>query len=280
MGAIRIVGAGLRVWAESWLRWFMIALVFTGIPAVVIAAVDPWTSVYGFQWTFDDSVIVRPDPNGFAIAIGLISGLLLQPWELVILTRAALTSTFTTPLPGRSLVGGTIRGVHSLLWIFILLALMAIPLFFVVVGIAVAATRDGETARVLVFIPLAVLIYFVPRFATLVAAFVGGAARGSKAIVRAWRLSSRAWATSAGTVILSILIGIGLAIPTALLIGAVFPSVTTGDAIGRAIVQSLVNAIVGPMGASIVAVLYLELMARKDLLDQESLRANLARFDR
>ena len=279
MGATRIVGAGLRMWAESWLRWFVVALVFTGIPAVLIAAVDPWTSVYGFQWSIDDSFIVRPDPNGFAIAIGLISGLLLGPWELVILTRAALTSTFAPPLRGGALIGGTIRGVHSVLWIFILLGLMAIPLFFVIAGIVYAA-RDAEASAILVFIPLAILLYLVPRLATLIAVFVGGAARGSKAIGRAWRLSSRAWATSAGTVILSILIGIAVAIPTALLIEGVFPSVTTGDAIGRAIVQSLVNAIVGPMGAAIVAVLYLELMARKELLDQEALRTNLARFDR
>lgn len=279
MGATRIVGSGLRVWAESWLGWFVVTLVFTGIPSVLIAAVDPSTSVYGFQWSFDDTLVPRPDPNGFAIAIGLISTLLLGPWELVILTRAALTSTFATPLRGGALVGGTIRGVHSILWIFILLALLAIPLFLVVAGIAYAA-RDAEAAGVLLFIPLAIFLYFVPRLVTLTATFVGGAARGSKAIGAAWRLSSRAWATSAGTVVLSFLIGLAIAIPAALLIDGVFPSVTTGDAIGRAIAQSLVNAIVGPMGAAIVAVLYLELMARKDLLDQDALRANLARFDR
>jgi hypothetical protein len=276
---MRIVGAGLRVWAESWLRWFVVALVFTGIPSVLIAAVDPWTAVYGFQWSIDGTFIQRSDPNGLAVAIGLISTFLLGPWELVILTRAALSSTFAPPLRGGAVIGGTIRGVHSVLWIFILLVLLAIPLFLVVAGIVYAA-RNAEAVGVLVFIPLAIFLIFVPRLVTLIAAFVGDAARGSKAIGRAWRLSSRAWATSAGTVVLSFLIGLAIAIPAALLIESVFPSVTTGDAIGRAIVQSLVNAIVGPIGAAIVAVLYLELMARKDLLDQEVLRANLARFDR
>ena len=70
------------VWVESWLRWFLVTLVFTGtIPAVLIAAVDPWTSVYGFQWSFDDTLIRGPDPNGLAIAIGPISTFLLGPWE-------------------------------------------------------------------------------------------------------------------------------------------------------------------------------------------------------
>jgi hypothetical protein len=279
MGATRIVGSGLRVWAESWLPWFVITLVFTGIPAVVIAAVDPVSSYYGVESWWDDPLIPTPEPNGFAIAFGLIATLLLGPWELMILTRAALSSTFASPLRGGALIGGTIRGVHSVLWIFFLIFLLVIPLLFVVIGIVIAL-RETEAAGILLFIPLAISLYFVPRLATLMAVFVGGAARGSKAIGSAWRLSSGAWATSAGTVVLSFLIGLAIAIPSGLLIEEVFPSVTIGDAIGRAIVQSTFNAIIGPMGAAIVSVLYLELKARKGLLDQEVLRANLARFDR
>ena len=65
----------------------------------------------------------------------------------------------------------------------------------------------------------------------------------------------------------------------AALTAEVFPLVTRGDALARAIAQSVLNGILTPMTSAIVAVLYLELMARRGLLEQEVLRARLARFD-
>jgi hypothetical protein len=44
-------------------------------------------------------------------------------------------------------------------------------------------------------------------------------------------------------------------------------------------VQSLVGVIVGPLTTAITAALYLELRARKGLLDQGFLRAKLVRFE-
>jgi hypothetical protein len=52
-----------------------------------------------------------------------------------------------------------------------------------------------------------------------------------------------------------------------------------GDAVARTIMQSLLNAVVTPIGTAIVTVLYLELHARAGSLDQASLRRHLARFD-
>ena len=278
MGAARIVGAGLRVWAESWLPWFLVTVVMTGTVAVLTAVVDPWSATYGVGWWFGDRPVTRPDPNGLAVGLSLLGAFLLGPWEFVILTRASLRSTFADPLRGSALIGGTIRGVHSVLWIILLLAVMAVPLFLAIFGIVYAA-RDADSAGLLLFIPLALSLYFVPRLATLANVFVGQDARGSRAIGGAWRLSSGAWPTSAGVVVLTVLIAIAISIVPAALTAEVFPLVTRGDALARAIAQSVLNGILTPMTSAIVAVLYLELMARRGLLEQEVLRARLARFD-
>lgn len=279
MGATKIVGSGLRLWAESWFRWFLVSLVMTGVVAVLTAAADPWSATYGTEWWFGDRPVVRPDPNGFAVLLNLVGALLLAPWEILILTRAALSSTFAEPLRGSALIGGTIRGVHSVLWIGFLLIVFAIPLGLAIVAIALAA-RSEEGVGVVLLIPLALFLYFVPRLATLASVFVGHDARGTKAIGGAWRLSRGAWATSAGAILLAVLISIAVSIPAGALISEVFPSVSRPDAIARAVIQSVLNGVLTPMSVAIVAVLYLELMARKDVLDQEVLRRSLARFDR
>lgn len=279
MGATRIVGSGLRLWAESWFPWFLVTVVMTGTVAVLMAVIDPWAATYGLEWWFGDPPVTRrPDPNAFAVLLGLLGTFFLGPWEFVILTRASLRSTFAEPLRGSALIGGTIRGVHSVLWIFILLALLAIPLFLAIFGIVYAA-RETEAAGVLLLIPLAISLYFVPRLATLANAFVGHDARGTKAIGGAWRLSSGAWATSAGAIVLALLIAFAISIPVGALLSQLAPGVSRGDAIARAVIQSILNGVLTPMTTAIVAVLYLELMARKGLLDQEVLRRNLARFD-
>jgi hypothetical protein len=279
MGATRIVGSGLRLWAESWIRWFLVTLVMTGVVAVLTAIADPWSGIYGVEWWVDDPSFARPDPNGFAVLLTLVATLLLGPWEYVILTRAALRSTIGEPLRGSTLIGGTLRGVHSVLWIGLLLVLLAIPLLFAIVGVVLAA-RDEEAAGVLLLIPLVLFLYFVPRLATLASVFVGQDDRGTKAIGGAWRLSRRAWATSAGVVVLAVLISIALSIPAGALLSELFPSVSRPDAVARAVIQSVLNGILTPMAVTIAAALYLELMARKGVLDQERLRRNLARFDR
>jgi hypothetical protein len=279
MGATKIVGAGLRLWAESWFPWFLVTLVMTGTIAVLTAIVDPWSAIYGVEWWLDDRPFPRPDPNALAVLLGLVGTFLLGPWELLILTRASLRSTFAPALRGSALIGGTIRGVHSVLWIFVLLALMAIPVFVAIIGIVYAA-READAAGLLLLVPLVLFLYFVPRLATLADLFVAQDARGTKAIGGAWRLSSGAWATSAGTIVLVALIAIAISIPAGALMGELFPSVTRGDAIARAIIQAVVNGLVTPMTTAIVAVLYVELLARKSVLDQGVLRTNLARFDR
>lgn len=187
-------------------------------------------------------------------------------------------ATISDPLPGPGVIGRTIAGVRSLLWIFVVLIVYALPLIIIVVGIA-RATQPADDPGLLVLIPLATFLVFVPRLATFVNVFVGEDARGSKAIAGAWRLSRGAWGTSAGTILLSILIGIAVTILPGLIVAEVFPDPLVGDAVARTIVQSLLNAVVIPIGIAIVTVLYLELRARKGLLDQAALQRKLARFD-
>ena len=278
MGATRIVGAGLRLWAENWVPWFVVTLALTGAIAVVTAAVDPWSAVDGVTIWIGERPAYRPAPNALAVVLTLVSVFFLGPWELLILTNAAMRATFSDPLRGSSLIGRTINGVRSLLWIFVVLILFALPFLIVLVGVA-RATQSADARALLGLVPLVIFLVFLPRLATFVNVFVGEDSRGSKAIAGAWRLSRGAWATSAGTIVLSFLIALAVTILPGSIMAEVFPRPEVGDAVARTIVQALLNAVVTPIGIAIVTVLYLELRARAGSLDQAALRRNLARFD-
>jgi len=276
MGAAATVGAGLRIWAKNWFAWFLVTLAMTGVVAVIIAWVDPWTGTFGVQYWVGEPPFSRPDPTPLAVILTLVLALFLGPWEIVVLTRSALRATFSEPPAGRAIIGGTIRGAHSILWIFVLLGIFLIPVVLLLVGIARAT---GSTPGIVAFIPIALLLWAGPRLATLTHVFVGEDARGTRAIAGAWRLSRGAWGTSLGTLLLLLLVAIALSIVPSIIVGEAFPSPVIGDAIPRAVIQALLNAITTPMSAAVVAALYLELRARKGVLDQQALQANLARFD-
>ena len=275
MGAAAIVGAGLRIWAKNRFAWFLVTLAMTGVVAVIIAWVDPWTGTFGVQYWVGEPPFHRPDPTPLAVILTLALALFLGPWELVVLTRSALRATFWEPPAGRAIIGRTIRGVHSILWIFVLLGICLIPVVLLLVAIA----RAMESSGIVALIPLALLLWAGPRLATLTHMFVGDDARGTRAIAGAWRLSKGAWVTSVGTLLLLLLVAIAITIVSSIIVGEAFPSPVIGDAIPRAVVQALLNAITTPMSTAVIAALYLELRARKGVLDQQVLRANLARFD-
>ena len=281
MGVGTIVGAGFRLWAESWFRWGVIAFAFSGLTAILIAFVDPLTSTYGADYWFGERPFYTPDPNPLAVVISLVGGLFLGPWEALVLTRAALHSTVEEPLKTRATLGRTIRGVHSLLWIFVLLVLVVGVIGFLVGVFTTAAdpSADDALGGILAIVLVGSLLWIVPRLATLSHVFVGADQRGTKAIGGAWRLSKGAWGTSAGTVLLAVLIGIAIAVIPSLITSQMFTGAQVEDAVPRAIVQSLTTALVTPLGTAIVTGLYLELRARKGMLDQQAMQANLARFD-
>lgn len=82
-----------------------------------------------------------------------------------------------------------------------------------------------------------------------------------------------------GTLFLLLLVAIAIILVPSIIVGEAFPSPVVGDAIPRAVIQALLNAITTPMSTAVIAALYLELRARKSVLDQQALQANLARFD-
>jgi hypothetical protein len=278
MGVAAIVGAGVRIWTKNWFPWFLVTLAMTGVIAVIVAAVDPWTGTFGVQYWFGERPFYRPDPTPLAVILNLVMALFLGPWEIVVLTRSALRATFSEPPTGRALIGRTIRGVHSIIWIFVLLGICLIPIFLLLFAIAVALRTEAAVAIIALF-SLALFLWIGPRLATLTHVFVGEDARGTRALAGAWRLSRGAWGTSLGALLLFTLIGIAISIVPSIIVGQAFPSPVIGDAIPRAIIQALLNAVITPLSTAVIAALYLELHARKGTLDQQALRANLARFD-
>jgi hypothetical protein len=284
MKAPAVVGAGMRLWGQDWIRWGLVTLLFTGISNVVIAAIDPWMATYG-TYPMDDPVFAAEEPDVLAILLMLVQILLLTPWLYVILARATLHATFED-WPRPSLVGRTIRGVPSLLWIGFLLILavivVAIPVVLVSAILVSATPPDAEggiLALVGAAVGLTLILWIAPRLAVLVQMFVGEDRRGTQAIRGTWRRSNGAWAHVLGVVVLNALIALGISIVPSIIAGGAFPLPTAEDAVPRAILFALMSAIVTPIGVAISAALYLELSARKGTLDQTSLRRSLARFD-
>ena len=74
-------------------------------------------------------------------------------------------------------------------------------------------------------------------------------------------------------------VAIAIILVPSIVVGEAFPSPVVGDAIPRAVIQALLNAITTPMSTAVIAALYLELRARKSMLDQRALQANLAARD-
>ena len=279
MGAGAIVGAGLRLWTKHWLPWFLVTLLMTGVISVIIAAVDPWTGAFGTERWFGSRVLSRPDPNALAVILTLVLSLFLTPWLVVVLTRSSLLATFSDPPSGPAMIGNTIRGVRSLLWIIVLLVLFVIPVVLILVGIGAAIHSWIGATPLLLLAPLALFLVLVPRIATCTHTFVGEDLRGTRAIVEAWRLSKGAWGTSAGTLVLFLLVGIAVSIIPGIVVGGAFSDPVVEDSIPRAVIQALLTAVTTPMSSAVIAALYLELHARKGTLDQQALRTNLARFD-
>jgi hypothetical protein len=275
----RIVGAGVGIWGANWFRWFVVTIALTGVLPGVVAALDPWTATFGAPfWTVERGPL--PDPNRLAVALSLVNSLLLTPWLLVILTRATLRATFPEEGP-RSLVGRTIQSVHSILWI-IILALLAFLGVAIVIAIPFAAASDRPNDPALAVFGLVffgLLVWLGPRLATVPQVLIGEDARGTRAYAGAWRLSRGQWGTSAAVAILGILLTVAIGVVPAIVAFELFPDPVVGDAVPRAVVQSLVSGLVTPLGISVVAALYLELRARKGVLDQTLLRSRLARYD-
>ena len=279
MGAAAIVGAGVRIWSKNWFPWFLVTLAMTGVISVIIAAVDPWTGAFGAQGWFSGRPTSRPDPNASAVILSLVLSLFLTPWLVVVLSRGTLLATFREPPIGRAMIGKTIRGVHSVVWIIVLLVLFGIPVVLILVGIGAAVHSWTGATALLLLIPLALVLVLVPRIATCTHIFVAEDLRGSRAIAGAWGLSKGAWGTSAGTLLLFLLLGIAVSIIPGIVVGGAFSDPVVGDPIPRAVIQALLTAVTTPMSTAVIAALYLELHARKGTLDQQTLRTNLARFD-
>lgn len=283
MNAPAVLGAGLKLWAQDWIRWGAVTLLFTGVVSIVIAAIDPWMATYG---GYGMAPAIRAhDPNVWAILLTLVQVLLLAPWLALILAKGTLQGTFEEGR--RPLVGRTISGVPSMLWIGLLLVLgfivAVIPIAIVSAFLAAVTPRDAEAGGVF-FVAvigfLALFLWIVPRLWVLVQVFVGEDVRGTRAIRETWRRSEGAWTAALGVVVLTVLIGLGISLVPAVIATAAFPLSTAEHAVARAILYALTNALTTPIGVAIQAALYLELSARDGVLDQATLRQHLSRFDR
>ena len=62
MGAVAIVGAGLRIWSKNWFLWFLVTLAMTGVVLVIIAASTHGRGRYGFQSGSENDPSPVPTP--------------------------------------------------------------------------------------------------------------------------------------------------------------------------------------------------------------------------
>jgi hypothetical protein len=284
MNAPAVVGAGMRLWARHWISWGLVTLLFSGVVSVALAAADPQPALTSPAAWADRTGEIEPGAAALVLILSLAAGVLLGPWLYVILARGSLLATMADVPAGG--IDRTIRGVRSVLWILVLLLLAAIAALIpygVILGIVAATTSADETAAVAVLLGfvvlLAVLLWILPRLAVLIHVYAGEDIRGRKAIGEAWRRTRGAWWMSLGVVVLNLLIGFGISLIPASIANSAFPLATVGDAVPRAVLLALTNALVAPIGFAVTAALYLELSSRKGTLSQAALRRQLARFD-
>jgi hypothetical protein len=276
------VGAGIRLWKERWLPWGLVTLVLAGVASVVLAIADPQPAIYDRTAWQDDP---RDAVEGAVVVVGTLVGLVLGPWLYVILARGSLRATFEAD--GYGVIARTIRGVPSVLWIFVILfaGFIAASIPILMVGAAIlapVATEEEQAVFVLIAIAafLVLFLWIVPRLILVVHTYVAEDRRGTRAIAEAWRHTRGAWWMTLGVLTLTLLVGLAISVIPTTIANTAFPDGTVAHALPRSVILALTNAVVTPISVAITTALYVELSARKGVLSQDALARNLARFDR
>jgi hypothetical protein len=253
-----ILSAALAVYRRSWRTLLAIAAVSAVPLATTLNLKEQCHRGGSCQLTsFDQVVLFTPSSWWAATAAGV---LLVIVGQLVvslvagpILSATASELAGTAPSVGRSFRFGFAR-FGSLLLVSTLLCLAMVAGFIVLV------------------IPG---IYIGVQLAVSLPVLVVEGRRGSQALSRSWSLVSGQWWHSFGAIVLAWLL---LGIVSSVIRGIVH-AVTAGLGAGGWVVQALpvvvATMLLLPSGAAVLVLLYLDLRARKERLDLDTLTAGL-----
>jgi hypothetical protein len=282
MGIGTVVDTGVRLWLRNWGRLALISLSLSGIALVAAEAAGVMSLSEFIRW-FEEGADpdLMPRSSTLANAILQAHSWVLTPMLLVGMARIALgAAASASPELLKALHTSLVRLPQSL-W----LLLAEVILFLGVVlaaGIAllIGIAAGGVAGLIIVGVP-AFLIFFViaMRLSLGTPALVLEDYRGFKALGYAWRLTKgKAWRTIA-VLLLAGVISFGGAV-VGLLIELLVPGYSTGADMARALIQAITTAAIGPLGACITSVLYLDLLARsRGHLETGEVRSWLASRD-
>ena len=275
LGPADVLAAGVALWARHWRLLALLSLLLYGSVLIVQALLEPGPNLRELiEWFREGAPEPIPQASPRAQALGTLGGLILSPILLLATLRILLGGTVgSVPGPSRA-IGYGLRRLPSTLWLLVAIVITGVGIFLGagVVGLILAAGPD-----LLAIAAIALVVYPVVRLAVAVPTLVVDDTRGFKALGRAWELTRGRWWHT-----FSVLLVFGLIASVAgllmLVLPALGPSGTAGD-LAQAIMTAVIGAFTGPLGAGILAVLYLDLRARHHRDGAGAVRELIERHD-
>lgn len=261
LGPIDVLSVGFALWRRHWRVLAVLSLLLSGSVLVVQALMDPGPTIRELvEWFRDGASNPLPPASRRAQALGTLRGLILDPILILATLRVLLGGSVGATPPARRAITYGLRRLPSTLWLFVAMGISMVGVGLGAVIVSLALAQASELLAV-VFVPL--LLYPGLRlWSAALPALVVDDTRGFAALRQSWALTrGRWWSIFAVLLVLGLVVAAGSLL--ALVASALIPwSGTPGD-LTQAIVVAGFDAFTVPVGAGILAALFLDLRARR-----------------
>jgi hypothetical protein len=291
--ALRPLGAGERIdVAIKIVRRNFLTFVKAALPVAVVATIVSVlivltiisSAIHGFNSSFNPVTGQTTTSTG---TIGtLASGLILL--ELFAFAIAALITAMAIRIVGNAYLGQPagwrdamsfgFRRIHSVLWIELLLGTAFFVIEIVYVVISAVASHLGPLAFFVGLAEFAGLVWFGVSTALAIPVAMLENVRGSKALVRSFKLVRGSWWSTLGTLLLAGLIS-AVTIFVCFIILFFLASLLRGGGVVTAIVSAVtalaIYLLIFTFGAAVQVVIMIDLRVRKEGFDIQLLASQM-----
>ena len=277
LGVGDVIAMGCSLWARHWRLLAFLSLALSGSVLVLQAALDPGPTFRELiEWLREGAPEPIPGASPRAQAVGLLGGLILSPMLTMATLRVLLGGAVgSVPGPGRAVSYG-LRRLPSTLWLFLAMGISMVGVGVLAAVVSLILAQAAEVLAV-VFVPL-VIYPAVRLWSVALPALVVDDSRGFAALGRSWRLTrGRWWATFAVLLLFTLVAAIGSLLTV--IVSAVIPWSGTPADLVQASVTAGLGALAGPLGASMLAGLYLDLRVRARNEEAGTVRTLIERHD-
>jgi hypothetical protein len=271
-----MIGQGWRLWLRIAVPGGVVALLLTGLPVIVVAAIDRHHTGYSGLVVWMRTGRLPTPPPMPATQVWTWISLVFSAWMYLAILRLTLGATVASPtITWLEALKLGIRRIGAGLW-------TGFAAFVIFLGLAIVLMVVGFLVlRVIVVLGLTIiafgaLLIFTALSLCFVAVIVDGDS-GFKATGRSWEvIRGSLWTALGACTLMFLLTGLfSFAI-------TIFPQVVFSQdgagAVGRAVAAALASCVTIPLTGAILSVIYLELRARLEPVDPAILRAAVEAF--